>query len=140
MARQRVVGGAEEELAVEALLVADRTFVEAQEAVGGPADEVIERGCGAQLADELVAALAWTSSSEPSIVPGQVGDEVLAYSAVSRRHLGVVTDAEALRSRPSPRRTSFTSQVAGDLVIAAGARQRDLGLLPTRRGRVSQTM
>jgi hypothetical protein len=93
--RQRVVRGAQEELAVKAGLVGDSALVYTKQAVGAPAHKAKQRASGAWLADELVAALLCPGVGALDLVL-EVGNQVLAHTTVSRCEFGVVTDTEAL--------------------------------------------
>ena len=118
--RERVVVGAEHELAVVAGLVGDRRAVDAELALGRATKEAVEAGGRSQLADELVASLLapGVAALDP---PLQVRDEVLAHSPVARGHLRVVADDEAAHPRPLADADLLHLQVAVDTVVATGA-------------------
>ena len=124
---QGVVGGAEQELPVEAGLVRDGAPADPQLAVLGAPQQPEQGGGGAQLAGQLVAPLPG-----PVVCPGdlvvQVGEQVAADYLVAGGDLGVVADDEPLGAGAVAEADLFDLQVPGPGVVAPGTGERGPGL------------
>jgi hypothetical protein len=116
--RQRGIGGAEQELAVEAGLGLHRGTVDAEPAALGDAEEALEAGLGAELADELLPLVGGQSVSTRD-VGLQLFEQLLANGGVARGSLWVAADHEAILLGAVLDDHLLDRQVVGHGVVAA---------------------
>jgi hypothetical protein len=98
LGREGLVGGAQEELAVEPGLFGHRRSVDAQQPGLGAPQETVERRPGAQCPGEL-GALGGRQRIGARDLPFEAGDDLGSHHLVALGALGVVTDNEAVTHR-----------------------------------------
>jgi len=121
---ERGVRGAQEQLAVEPLLGPHGRLVDAQEAAGRGAQVALQAGLRPDRPAQLGALLRRELVGAGDHV-GEAGDEAPADGGVTFGALGVVADDEALACGHTH---LLDAQAAGELGVAAGAREGGLGL------------
>src|SRR5665811_622441 len=120
---ESLIGGAQEPLTVETLVTGDGGAVEAQPALLGAPEQAVECGPRAQRPDEFITAYTRPGVGARDLAL-EVGDEVAAHLAITRRRLRVVADDEALCAGAGPQAHLFDLEVTGYALVATGARER----------------